>query len=207
MKSYVNLSIMTFFLAFLGSCATAPTIDTDPASRLATAMAGTYLRTAADSSGPLQDQRIRLDNLGPGQWLYYQVNEGDQYQDIYRQRVLNLRNDERGRVLQTAYILNDPTAYQTPTSDLSSLTRQDLSPGLEPGCDMIWIEMEDGWAGQIDPKRCVIFSDRQQSNSRIGARADLNDSRLRQAETGYDMDGNQIWGLDDGEWIVLYRTQ
>lgn len=215
MKSFANLSIFTIvaiFLAILsGSCATAPVQPPNTsATRLANAMAGDYGRALAGNSvfAPLQDQRIKIDALGPGQWLYHQRNEGPDLAQITRRRVLSLRAQPDGRVIQTDYAVpaSPPGTPQTTKQWLATLTLDQLRPAMSPGCEMIWIEMPNGWSGQIDPGRCVITPPAQSGERYLGARANLVGSRLRTAETGYDEDGNRLWGEGDGQWVGLYRT-
>lgn len=208
MKPCSNLSILTFSLFFLSACATSPIIPTNPAERLAQAMDGEFLRLPDASQTPLRDKRIRIDPLGPGEWLYYQINEGENLSEVYRQRVLQLRTDTNGRVIQTAYSLKTPEPLQAfDAAAITTLTLNDIEPTLGAGCDLIWIEMGDGWAGRIDPADCLIVSQRRQTEIRIGTRTDLIGDRLRQAESGYDLDGNRIWGSEDGEWMVLRRQK
>lgn len=207
MKSFANLSSMVILSAFLAGCATpsvqTPAASTDPATRLATMMSGRYQN--ANMANPLHDHRIRIDPMGSGQWVYYQVNEGADLDQIYRQRVLVLRSRSDGRVVQSAYALTAPGRYQGMGDSLSTLTLDQLKPEMDKGCDMIWIEMPERWLGQVDPNRCMIIAPTQQAELRRGVRTDLNSTRLRIAETGYDLDGNRLWGSEDGEWTVLHR--
>lgn len=211
MKSFANLSnmkILSVFSVFLVGCATGPveppTMPSDPAARLAALMTGIYRH--ADTAVPVRDQRVALHSMGPGEWIYYQVNQGPDLKQVYRQRVLSLRSQADGRVIQTAYTLTAPTSFQAMGDKLSTLTLDQLQPETDRGCDMIWIEMPGGWSGQVDPSRCLIVSPADQAELRMGARADLNSQRLRRAETGYDLNGNRLWGSEDGEWMVLHRT-
>lgn len=210
MKSFSNLSNMTILSVFLIGCETAP-VQTpvespDPALQLATAMNGNYMRTDANLAEPLRDRRVRIDPLGAGEWVYYQINIGAALETVTRQRVLSLTAQPDGRVTQTAYSLTSPELYQNMGGSLSVLTLDQLRPERSDGCDMIWIEMPDGWAGRVDLNDCIISSQNSQAEIRMGARADIIGSRFRRAETGYDLDGNRVWGFDDGEWMVLYRA-
>jgi hypothetical protein len=208
MKSYTFLSVSAVALTVLGSCTTTPVPDTPikPVTRLAMDLEGTYNRAISDAAEPLRDRRIRLSPLGAGEWIYYQVNEGADLENVYRQRVLQLQAGDNGTIAQVAYTLKTPEPFQALDAPLSALTLSDLDITLTEGCEMIWIEMPNGWAGRVDPGRCVIFSERRDTNMRIGSRADLIGNRLRQAESGYDMDGVRLWGSEDGEWLTLYRT-
>lgn len=208
MKSFANLYNMMIMSIFLVGCATTPiqpmeqTID--PATRLAIVMTGDYQRTSAGA--PLRDRRIRIAPMGAGEWIYSQVNEGANWNSVERQRVLSLRAQPDGRVVQTAYSLTSPDIYQAMGDSLATLTLNQLQPELGKGCEMIWIEMPNGWSGRVDPSRCVIVSPTQRGELRMGARAEVIGNRWRRAETGYDLDGNHLWGSEDGQWVVLYRT-
>lgn len=208
MNSYTFLSMSAAVLIVLGACTTTPAPDTpiDPVTRLAADLAGSYNRAPVDTAEPLRDRRIRLSPLGAGEWIYYQVNEGTDLETVYRQRVLHLQGRDDGTIAQVAYTLKTPEQFQALDAPLSALTLSDLDSAFTEGCEMIWIEMPNGWAGRVDPGRCVIFSERRDMEIRIGSRADLIGNRLRQAESGYDMDGVQLWGSEDGEWLTLYRS-
>lgn len=214
MKSFANLSsftIVAIFLAIMsGGCATVPLEPptVNPAARLAKAMAGDYGRAVTGNSvfAPLQDQRIKIDALGPGEWLYHQRNAGPDLAQITRRRVLSLKAQPDGRVVQTDYAVPVSQSPQTIEEWLATLTRDQLRPEMSTGCNMIWIEMPNGWSGQIDPGRCVITPPTQSGERYLGARVNLIGPRLRTAETGYDGDGKRLWGEEDGQWVVLYRT-
>jgi hypothetical protein len=210
MKSFSNLSNMTILSSFLIGCETAPVQAPvkapDPAQQLAIAMNGSYMRADANLTEPLWDHRVRIDPLGAGEWAYYQVNIGAALETVTRQRVLSLIAQPNGRVTQTAYSLTSPELYQSMGGSLSALTLDQLRPELSDGCDMIWIEMPNGWAGRTDLNDCIISSQNSQAEIRMGARADIIGNRFRRADAGYDLDGNRLWGFDDGEWMVLYRT-
>lgn len=213
MKSFANLSrltIVTIILAILsGGCATVPLEPPNtPEARLAEAMVGDYGRAVTSGSvvEPIRDQRIKIDALGPGEWLYHQRNAGPDLSQITRRRVLSLRAQPDGRVIQADYTVPAPKSQQATQQWLTTLTRDQLRPAMNTGCDMIWVEMPNGWSGQIDPARCRMTPPAQTGEHYLGARADLVGSRLRTAETGYDEDGNRLWGEDDGQWVVLDRT-
>jgi len=209
MKTFANLSKMTILSAFLISCAAAPE-TTPPTStgadvRLSAQMEGEY-NLAASTAGPRRDYRQPIAPLGAGEWLYHQVNEGPNLAQITRQRVLNLRTQPDGRVLQTADLLTAPEHYQAMGRRLANLTLDQLTPEPGDGCDMVWIEMSNGWAGRVNPNDCRLNSEQGQAGRRFGARADIVGDRFRQADSTYDLDGNLLWGFEDGEWRVLYRA-
>ncbi|GHB00617.1 hypothetical protein GCM10009069_24350 [Algimonas arctica] len=211
MKSFANLSNLAIVAFFLAGCATtpveSPTAPTDPAAQLATRMVGTYqAKSAKIAADIVRETRVKLDPLGAGQWIYTQINEGPSFDKVSQQRVLSLRSQPDGRVIQASYSIISPSPYQAMGNKLSALTRAQLRPELGEGCDMIWVEMPHGWSGQVDPSRCVIVSPTQRGELRMGARTEIIGNRLRRAETGYDLDGIRLWGSEDGEWTVLFRA-
>ncbi|MGB3456249.1 MAG: chromophore lyase CpcT/CpeT [Litorimonas sp.] len=191
-------------LLLLCACASSPQTNAAD-TRLAEAMEGIYVRPASPEAEPLHDMRMRIDPLGPGEWLYYQVNEGEDLSEVYRQRVLQLRAAGPGRVVQTAYTVAQPERFAGTTRRFDTLSREDLDPALGGGCEMIWTRSGAVWSGRVDPDRCTIVSRRRGTELRIGARAELTQDGLRQAETGYRIDGTFLWGSQDGEWLSLRR--
>lgn len=178
------------------------------ASALASLMIGTFQTAPDDPVNTIRDRRVRIASPDfEGVWLYYQLNTGDDW-TVYRQRVIELSEDDDA-VIQKTYGLKDPEGFidvwERP-EQLASLSRDDIEPYFEEGCEQVWSRDEqDQWRGYVDPENCKIFSERRQSNISIEAEARLDQSTYRQTERGFDADGNQLFGTKPGEFIVLYR--
>ena len=197
---------ITLAAALLSACAS--TLTVDQADLLAAAMDGEYLSAPGQSGNVLLDRRVRLSGVEweDGEWLYYQINRGPTHaaqDEVYRQRVLHLQARPDGSVAQTAYTLAEPETFAG--LELSDLTKADLKDPFADGCELVWRGSGYSWSGAVDPETCVIFSERRQTHLRIGSRSEIEGDTLRQAESGYSMDGDYLWGSKDGDWITLER--
>ena len=194
------------FALGLTACVTAP--PPTASETLAASMEGIF-ETAIGTEDAMRDRRVRIDPLGPGEWLYYQVNHRSDL-SVYRQRILQLESLPDGRVQQTAWTFNDAAAHVDlwdAPEVLASLTMGNLSTGLEQGCAQVWIREEDGWSGIVDPDTCLIDSQRRGTQIRIGAESRLSVQSLALAERGFDLDGDQLWGTDPGDFYRLDRVE
>ncbi|MEL7298134.1 MAG: chromophore lyase CpcT/CpeT, partial [Pseudomonadota bacterium] len=148
-----------------------------------------------------------------GQWIYLQLNSGPD-RALYRQRVLQLITQSDGSILQRTYSLHSDDDRRDLIEDperLSTLDRDDLEPAMAEGCDMVWrafTETSDGmrFRGVVSPDRCVIQSKRRNQPLAIGAETLLGVNAIWQAERGFDLQGNALWGSAPGEFNKLRRT-
>lgn len=193
-------------LAALGLAGCVSVATPNLSAALAVDMAGTF-ETAIGTEDAMRDHRVRLDPLGPGEWIYYQVNHKTDL-SVYRQRILQLEALPGGRVQQTAWTFKDAAAHvdlwDKPEA-LAALTLASLSTGLEQGCAQVWSRTDEGWSGTVDPGTCVIDSKRRGTQIRIGAESKLSAASLSLAERGFDLEGTQLWGTDPGDYYVLPR--
>ena len=177
-----------------------------PAAQLVSALAGDLVSSNPVGETILNDYRIPMAALGEGEWLYLHRNRGD---TPYRQRVLQFVDLPDGRVAQTAYSLTNAEGFADIPQDrarLSELTLADLRLDFTDGCEQVWArdpEPEVMWAGVVDPASCVIFSKRRGYEIRIGAETQVTDEGLREAERGFTLAGEQLWGTKPGEWALL----
>jgi len=186
----------------LTACATAPSIDT---ADLAEFMEGHFIAGEPGVKTYFHDKRVRIVPLGDGEWLYYQINRGAD-DSVYRQRVLHLEPLKNGQVQQTAYTLKSPEKFSDMGQVLKTIALDDLDTAFTEGCEMIWTAAESGWDGKVDPQDCVIFSERRQSELRIGSKSKLTKAGLRQGESGYQLDGTYLWGTKgDDDLYELIR--
>lgn len=189
----------------LSACATVP--ETRPANSLAAQMTGTF-ETAIGTDDAMRDRRMRIAPLGPGEWLYYQVNHNSDL-SVYRQRILQLESRADGSVQQTAWTFTDAGAYadlwDKPDAE-AALTLDQLSAGLEDGCAQVWRVEGETWSGAVDPGTCIIDSARRGTQIRIGAESVLAPDSLSLAERGFNLEGEQLWGTDPGDYYRLARA-
>lgn len=202
----MKLELITALAAIsLGACANSPNLS--PEESLADRMEGTF-ETAIGSEEAMRDRRVRLNSLGPGQWLYYQVNHRSDL-SVYRQRILQLESLPDGRVRQTAWTFEDAGAHADlwdKPNMLEALSLETLSAGLEDGCAQVWSLSDDVWTGTVDPYTCIIDSARRGTQIRIGADSLLSNDSLSVAERGFNLEGEQLWGTTPGDYYELTRV-
>ncbi|MEP3227160.1 MAG: chromophore lyase CpcT/CpeT [Parasphingorhabdus sp.] len=182
----------------------------DPAQQLAAMMAGKFTESG---DTPIYDFRFPLPAMGKGQWIYYQRDRGKREagdkRTAYRQRVFQLLTQPNGMVTQITWRLKNPDAYNTASHNprqLLSLKHSALVRMFTKGCEQRWTYDGVQWSGRVDPKSCMIFSKRRNRTIAIGSQTNLSQKGLQEAERGFDLDGNQLWGTAPGAYSEMLRT-
>lgn len=186
-------------LLLLGSAAAAD----ETLESLAALMAGTYQST----SPPFVDRRVRVAAPELGQVVFYlELLQGDPL-EVYRQRLLVFERDERGRILQRAFLIADPDRLAMRTeSEIRTSDFRDVTPMLGEGCETIWSQTESGFRGYTNPATCVITSSRTGNLRHIEAETVIAKDSMTLIERGYDPAGNQLFGTPQGSRLTLVRT-
>lgn len=214
MPSKLSNSAALAALLLATSCATTPNaphktstlVATTNAAELVDLLARDLITAESTSETVLRDYRSRIAPLGEGEWMYLHRNRGDK---PYRQRVLQFLDTPDGTVRQVAYKLKDQSAFTDAPSRpalLETITTDMLTLDFTKGCEQIWSRSDVPgvqWAGVVDPETCVIFSKRRSKQIRIGAEARVTSNGLQEAERGFTMAGEQLWGTPKGEWALL----
>jgi hypothetical protein len=63
------------------------------------------------------------------------------------------------------------------------------------------------WIGRVEPADCRIFSERRQAEIAIEGETRLGTKSLLQTERGFSLEGEKLFGTNEGEFIQLYRTK
>ena len=171
-------------------------------------MEGTFV--AADQQFVYRRSLVTAPALGT-HVVYLQVNRGAT-RDLYRQRILILRDDiESCSVIETAWTLAEPERFEDAPADdplFGQLTPDDLDPSLADGCEQRWRRLGDAWTGRVDPETCRIVSKRTGRPRRIESESHLSATGLRLVERGFDDSGKQqLFGTPPGEWLELHRRE
>jgi len=164
----------------------------------------------SENGGVLSDFRPRIAPLGEGEWVYLQRNRDGA---PYRQRVLQLLDNPDGSVSQIAWSLSDPEALENAPDQpelLDMIDRSMLVATFTEGCAQQWSftnDPEPVWSGVVDPETCVVMSQRRGAEIRIGAEARITPDGLFEAERGFSMQGEQLWGTPVGEFALIMRDE
>ncbi len=192
------------------------------AAKLSKLMVGNYASNPDEKGYQVVDFRKSIAKLGEGEWIYYQRNQGTDVasqKKAYRQRVLQLIDLPDGSVAQRTWSLIEPERFAGARANpdiLKLLTIDSLTPTMEQGCDQIWhqskaVKMKSNsdnqnWEGSVNPKNCTIYSKRRDKRIAIGSQTRLTSEYLMEAERGFDLDGNQLWGTPKGQFTKMMRT-
>lgn len=210
-------SVSRLIFAAMLSLASPTHADESQVEQLSALMAGRFDNLPAIESGAvepaefLSDWRQRIDAPALGDTVFYlQLNRGED-QGLYRQRILVFDwDDEMSAVRQTAYLLNEPAAFEDALSTNDIF--RDLGPDRvqrmsDDGCAQYWQPVENGFRGYVDPGKCRIISSRTGNPRHIEALTILTATTLDIAERGFDEEGNHLFGSAIGETTQLTRTQ
>ncbi|MEM8919213.1 MAG: chromophore lyase CpcT/CpeT [Pseudomonadota bacterium] len=222
MKKGVFFAILVLAPALTGcnyfSDAKGGPVAADTPESLAEAMTGRFASAPDDKGSRVEDFRVPVHNMGPGEWIYFQRNQGPETRTerrAYRQRVLQLVSAPGGGVSQITWSLKAPELFASAPRHpgvLKALDKKALKLTMEAGCEQRWLydagEGEGGmWRGRVDPVECTIYSQRRQKRIGIGSETRLSANSLREAERGFDLDGTQLWGTPPGAFTEMKRTE
>lgn len=192
--------------------------DADLPENLAEAMTGRFASDPDAEGNRVEDFRVPVHNMGPGEWIYFQRNQGPASRTerrAYRQRVLQLVPAPGGGVSQITWSLKAPELFAAAPRHpgvLKALDKKALKLTMEAGCEQRWLfdagAGEGGtWRGQVDPAECTIYSQRRQKRIGIGSETRLSADGLLEAERGFDLNGNQLWGTPSGAFTEMKRIE
>ena len=193
---------------FAGSEKEPASLEVQGSVELATMLVGRFAGTSSDSEIYLEDQRTLMAPLGEGVWFYFRR---DRDGILYRERVVQLIDQPDGSVRQQTWRLVAP---EIPVADitLDSLQSDAMAGGEESNCLQVWRRTHSEqvgtlWQAIIDPDNCVIFSSRRNQAIRIGAETRLTQNRLLEAERGFTIENEFLWGTPVAEFSALQRME
>lgn len=163
----------------------------------------------SDATNRLSERRVRIRSPHlPGVWFYTQLNSGED-QRVYRQRLNRFGLSPDGSaVVQTAYALVDPQAFENLWNkpDLAAtVDESDFKAMFSAGCQVVWRPgADDTWSGYVDPQTCVVDSARRGRKIRIESESRLSRSAYQTSERGFDLDMKLLWGSEPGTFVTLY---
>ena len=192
--------------------------EIDTPEKLAKAMTGRFASDPDETGNLVEDFRVPVKAMGPGEWIYFQRNQGPATRNerrAYRQRVLQLIPAPGGGVSQITWSLKAPGLFASAPRHpgvLKALDKKALKLTMEAGCEQRWLfdagAGESGtWRGRVDPVECTIYSQRREKRIGIGSETRLSANSLLEAERGFDLNGTQLWGTPVGAFTEMKRVE
>ena len=136
--------------------------------------------------------------IGDNTFFVRQYMDGD-YENVYRQRLYNLKRDEEtGAAQLQIFSFKDEAKYRNTDQDTSiirSITAEEVRN--MPGCDVFWSYRGDHYIGEMKEKACFYFSERMGKNVYITDTLTLTESEIWINDRAFDEDGNKIFGSDE----------
>lgn len=200
----------TILLSLLFLCGVAAADEIDELAQL---LEGTFDTHAADPNLPAEDRlidkRVRVSLPWLGEYVFYQQINHREELSVYRQRILVLSQSEEGSLRQVAYALKDAAAHvDADEKALASLAEEDINRFMTDGCEQVFVPVNDGFHGRVDPAKCIITSSRTGKLRGIGAESIVTSTTLKLAERGFDAEtGEQLFGTVPGDYIKLARLR
>lgn len=139
-----------------------------------------------------------------GPWLYVEQAMATSPERPYRQRVYRMRAMPDGSVRSEVYTFaSDPSALAgawTTPAVFDAMSPADL--GAREGCavELRYSEATDAFVGATVGRECRSTLN---GASYATAAVTLRDGQLESWDRGFDNEGNQVWGAEDGPYIFI----
>jgi len=174
-------------------------------STLQKAMVGHYdTREQAATDSAFFEIALHMAPIWPerGYWLYVEQAMYDKQNKPYRQRVYELKKDEKGGLVSVIYTLpvdsvwigqwKNPAAFDV-------LSPADLTE--KKGCSVFLKKTGEGnYSGSTKPGECLSpFRGATWTSSEV----ELFPGKLVSWDRGFDADKKQVWGAEKGGYIFL----
>lgn len=194
-------------LALLVACTPRDVRPDDPVARAAALLAGRFdsrAQAAADPAYlPVVLAMVPLwPERGDGRWLYVEQALADTPARPYRQRVYRLRADGAGGVVSEVYAIRDPGRFARgrDAGALAGLREADLQP--RTGCAVYLQPVGDGFRGGTRGRDCIS---RLRGSAWASAEVVLGPDGLSSWDRGFDLEGRQVWGAEQGPYEFRRR--
>lgn len=178
--------------------------------RLADWLSGSFDSSgqAAEASSPFQDISLNACRIWPdrtdGRWVYVEQARSDAVDRPYRQRVYRLRVDDQAELVSEVFAF---PSGQTPAG--GSWRDPALLNAVDPfmllprdGCTVHLTFDADSFTGGTRGSGCESsLSGATYATSEVEVSAD----RISSWDRGFDGDGRQVWGSEDGPYVFVRR--
>ncbi len=203
------LAITAALLIIVGGCVkrkeTPAPAGQEDLQRLVAWMSGSFSsRAQAEQDSSYYDIRLEMTPVwtdrSDGYWLYVEQAMASHLDQPYRQRVYHVARDSAGRFRSTVYELPGPEdfvgSWRTPLA-FNALSSEDL---LERrGCDIVLEAHGDSaFVGSTVGRECAS---ELRGASYATSEVVITESTLVSWDRGFDVDGEQVWGAEEGGYV------
>ena len=156
----------------------------------------------------LQRRVVEVPALGE-HVVYAQINNDADPANVYRQRLYVFELLEDGRIHMTNWGFADGAGNQDilgRLADLDTLPRDAFTNSLPETCASNWVRRAGEFYTYIDPQQCIIES-RRGGQLGIQSTEFVGENRIRNEESGWELDGSMRFGLPEGVYYEYQRTR
>lgn len=145
-------------------------------------------------------RNIRIWENRPGYWLYSEVSDAKNSDQVYSQRIINYKRSNSSTFISTSYLILNEENYkgsQEETSDIfNKLTKDSLIERV--GCQMYFKKKTSTiYSGKIKKKSCASSID---YIDYITSAFVISKNKISIWTKGYDNKGKQVWGKIKGPY-------
>ncbi|MDJ0927582.1 MAG: chromophore lyase CpcT/CpeT [Gammaproteobacteria bacterium] len=156
----------------------------------------------------LQRREVEAPALGD-HVVYAQINNDADPANVYRQRLYVFELLDGGVIRMSNWGFADPDANKDilgRLEDLASMPRDAFTNSLPETCTSYWTKRDDEFYTYIDPDKCIIESRR---GGKLGIQSTefVSEDRIRNEESGWELDGRMRFGLPEGIYYEYQRTR
>lgn len=157
----------------------------------------------------LQRRIVYAPQLG-AHVLYAQINRRADPGDVYRQTLQVFEQDSEGTIRSRNLRFRDAEKHRdilaTPGA-FAALESAALKPALPTGCDPEWTFDGSEFTARIYRERCSMISRRNGKSRHIQSTEFVGPNTIRNEESGYRENGEQIFGLAPGVYYEFDRVR
>lgn len=142
--------------------------------------------------------------------VYAQINRRADPGDVYRQSLQVFERDARGNISSRNLSFAEPDKYRDIIANpnaFAALRPTDLVSALPDTCNPGWQFNGEAFEARIQRDNCIMISRRDGKPRHIQSTEFVYPGWIRNEESGYRENGEQIFGLEPGVYYQYDRQQ
>lgn len=198
-----QLLLFIFLSILFLSCNSKPIKDVE-LHKLVTLLTGEF-SNKEQAENDISFEHLNLKNTRiwenkPGYWLYSEVSDAKNSDQIYTQRIINYERSNASTFVSTSYLIRNAKNYKGTQEEISNifneLTKDSLTERV--GCQMYFKKKTSTiYSGKIKKRSCPSSID---YIDYITSSFVISKNKVSIWTKGYDNKGKQIWGKIKGPY-------